>query len=329
MGEDQEDYTPKMIDELSIAVIGLGGCGCNTVTRVQDSKLGVRTIAINTDKKHLDQQTHADTPLLIGGKLCRGQGSGGVPSIGMEAMQESLEEALQLIGRPDMAILTCGLGRGTGSGATPILTEALVDKGILTVVVTTLPFHTEGYQAIEIARESLTEIYGKADAVILQANDFLLQLIKGLGHDVPIQVAYPKIDQKVVGLIRSSTQLMTKSDYQNVDFADISNCFRDAGLSYVGEGEDPESIWKATVNALENQFLDVDVTGSRDAILHFSGKDIGVGEISDTLKRFSNEFSITSPKFGLRFVDLPVKRSIVMCSRVRSKIFEDFIGRTI
>lgn len=325
---EEDSLLPPL--EPQIVVMGLGGCGCNTVTRIHDLDLkysGLRTIAVNTDKKHLDQKTRADKKIVIGKKTCRGQGAGGLAHVGSESAEESLDEVMSIVGTPDMAILTCGLGGGTGTGSLPIFTSSLRKHGITTVVVVTLPFHDEGSQAVEVARLSLAETYTRADAVIVQANDYLLQLIRGLGRDLPFKVGYAKMDDKIVSMIKSIIELSTESGYQNVDFADIQGCFRDAGLCFVGEGIHEDSLWQASINALDDQFLDVNVKGARDAILHFSGRDIGTGEGLETVKQFGNEYAINHVRFGWTEVNLPVKRVLIMCSRTRSEILEDFIGR--
>jgi len=61
----------------SIAVIGLGGAGCNIITWIaQKGMAGGRIIAANTDINHLTGMTRADKLILLGKKLCNGYGCG-------------------------------------------------------------------------------------------------------------------------------------------------------------------------------------------------------------------------------------------------------------
>jgi len=62
-----------------IVIIGCGGAGNNTVNRIHHMGVsGAETIAINTDKQHLDM-IQADKRILIGKSLTKGLGAGGYP----------------------------------------------------------------------------------------------------------------------------------------------------------------------------------------------------------------------------------------------------------
>ena len=51
-----------------------------------------------------------------------------------------------------MVFVCTGLGGGTGTGATPVITRALKEAGVpLVVAVTTLPFNFEGRRRSDIA----------------------------------------------------------------------------------------------------------------------------------------------------------------------------------
>ncbi len=77
----------------SIAVIGLGGAGCNIITWIAYKGMaGGRIIAANTDINHLTTMSKADKLILLGKKLCKGHGCGGSPERGAEATRENLPE---------------------------------------------------------------------------------------------------------------------------------------------------------------------------------------------------------------------------------------------
>ena len=68
-----------------IVVVGCGGAGNNTVNRLYNMGVeGAETIAINTDKQHL-QMIEADTRVLVGKSLTQGLGAGGDPEMGERA----------------------------------------------------------------------------------------------------------------------------------------------------------------------------------------------------------------------------------------------------
>ena len=104
-----------------IIVVGVGGGGNNAVNRMIDEQIaGVEFIAINTDKQAL-QLCKAPTLMQIGDKITKGLGAGARPEIGEKAAEESAEEVSAALKGADMVFVTCGMGGGTGTGATPVV----------------------------------------------------------------------------------------------------------------------------------------------------------------------------------------------------------------
>jgi len=63
---------------------------------------------------------------------------------GSPSAEESKQEILENLKGADMVFVTCGLGGGTGSGASPVVAEVSRGLGILTIAVVTTPFSFEG-----------------------------------------------------------------------------------------------------------------------------------------------------------------------------------------
>src|SRR5512139_920404 len=106
-----------------IKVIGLGGGGCNAVTRmVREGIRGVEFIGMNTDAQAL-ALTEAPVRMQLGEKVTRGLGAGGSHLIGQKAAEESRDEINTLVAGSDMVFVTAGMGGGTGTGAAPIVAE--------------------------------------------------------------------------------------------------------------------------------------------------------------------------------------------------------------
>src|SRR3989338_3604520 len=153
---------PKVNPEVEafarIKVIGVGGSGTNAINHMVNSKVrGVEFIAMNTDAQHL-HHSHADKKVHIGKNLTRGLGTGMDPEIGKKAAEESLEDIQNVIKGADMVFVSCGMGGGTGSGATPIVAKVAKEQGALTIGVVTRPFFFEGKQRMAIAEQGLTEL---------------------------------------------------------------------------------------------------------------------------------------------------------------------------
>src|SRR3989344_4289473 len=126
-----EEFLTKQ--RAKIKVIGCGGAGNNTVTRIAEvGVIGADVIAINTDAQDL-LYTTADTKILLGKELTHGLGAGSNPKVGEEAARESEHEIKAALEGADMVFITCGLGGGTGTGSAPIVAEIAKKLGILTV----------------------------------------------------------------------------------------------------------------------------------------------------------------------------------------------------
>ncbi|MDE1798371.1 MAG: cell division protein FtsZ, partial [Candidatus Micrarchaeota archaeon] len=98
-----------------IYVIGTGGSGCNTLSRMHELGIeGVSFTAMNTDVRHLVKM-RADRKLLLGRTTTKGMGAGSNPSAGEAAAKESAAEIKELVKDANMVFISCGMGGGTGT----------------------------------------------------------------------------------------------------------------------------------------------------------------------------------------------------------------------
>ena len=148
----------------TIKVIGAGGSGSNTVSRMAKFEmLGVELISVNTDAQAL-HFSKADKKILIGKDITKGLGTGMDAERGKQAAEENKKEITECLNGADMVFVTCGLGGGTGSGATPVVAEIAKSLGILTVAVVTTPFSFEGSERKKVAEEALKNLEDKVDS---------------------------------------------------------------------------------------------------------------------------------------------------------------------
>src|SRR3954470_3064679 len=168
---------PEVESLARIKVIGVGGSGKNTVNHMLNSKVkGVDFIAINTDAQDL-HHSMAKKKIHIGKNLTRGLGTGMNPDLGRRAVEETKEEVQEALKGADMVFVACGLGGGTGSGASPVIARTAKELGALTVGVVTKPFFFEGQQRSKVAECALDDLRKEVDAIIVIPNDRLLSTI--------------------------------------------------------------------------------------------------------------------------------------------------------
>ena len=129
-----------------IKVIGVGGSGGSAVDRMVKSGIrGVDFMVMNTDVQALHHNS-ASFKLHIGKTVTRGLGAGMDPDMGKKSAEEAQNEIREALKGTDMVFLACGLGGGTGSGASPVIAQIAKEVGALTVAVVTRPFGFEGPQ---------------------------------------------------------------------------------------------------------------------------------------------------------------------------------------
>ncbi|MGQ9530558.1 MAG: cell division protein FtsZ [Candidatus Bathycorpusculaceae bacterium] len=251
-----------------IVVIGVGGAGNNTVTRLMEmGVVGAECIAVNTDALHLSI-SKAHKKVLIGEKLTKGLGVGGDSKLGRAAIEESKKRLEDLLSDVDITFITAGLGGGTGTGAAPVIAEIARRKGAITVGVVTTPFRIEKGR-IEYAAAALTEMRRQCDTVVVIDNNKLMHLMPQL----PINEAFRVADQVLANMIKGIVETISAPSLINLDFSDFKTIVKRGGVAVVGVGESdaPNRVEEAVRNALRSPLLDVDYMGATGALIHVTG----------------------------------------------------------
>ncbi len=253
----------------AIKVIGVGGAGNNSITRMSEVGIkGAELIAVNTDAADL-LCTQCDVKILIGREISQGLGAGADPKVGREAAKEQEQELKKALKGADLVFITAGLGGGTGSGAAPVIAELAKKQGILTVAVVTLPFSMEGKVRMENAMEALERLEAVTDTIIVIPNDKLLEI----APDLPLHVSFKVADEILTNAVKGITELITKSGLINLDFADIKAVMKEGGVAMIGVGEDDSEnrAQMAVEKAINNPLLDVDIAGASGALINVTG----------------------------------------------------------
>ncbi len=215
----------------NIKVIGVGGAGGNILSRMKQAKIeGVEFIVVNTDLQDL-YKSGIKRKIHIGKNISRGMGSGMNPEVGRQAAEESREQLEEAIKGADMVFLACGLGGGTGSGATPVIADICQQLGVLTIAIVTKPFAFEGSKRAQIAEEALLKLKEKVDAYIVIPNDRIFNVIE---EKTPLSQAFEMIDEVLKQSVKGISDLILMPGIINVDFSDVKAILQDAGMSLIG-----------------------------------------------------------------------------------------------
>ncbi len=261
-----------------IMVMGVGGGGSNTVTRLTELGIsGAKTMAINTDARHL-ATSKAHAKFLLGKDITRGLGAGGYPAIGKKAAEESERDLRKILEGVDMLFLVAGMGGGTGTGAAPVLARIAKEQGAIVIANVTMPFKVEGARMGK-AEDGLYNLRQYCDTVIAIENDRLLRI----AGNFPLKQAFCVADDLVAGMIKGITETISMPSLVNLDYADVRAIMHSGGVATVGFGE-ADSKGRAEsciVRAMSNPLLDVDYHGGTGALIHITGgPDLRLDEVS-------------------------------------------------
>ncbi|MEM4719635.1 MAG: cell division protein FtsZ [Candidatus Pacearchaeota archaeon] len=286
--KELEEFLKKQTAK--IKVIGIGGAGNNSISRMKEVGIkGAEIIAVNTDAQDL-LYTEADFKILIGKEISKGLGAGSNPRIGAEAAKEQAHEIKKSLEGSEMVFITCGLGGGTGSGAAPVVADIAKKNGALTIGVVTLPFTVEGKKRLENAYEALEKLESIVDTLIIIPNDKLLEI----APELPLSTAFKIADEILTNGVKGITELVTKTGLVNLDFADVKAIMSGGGLSLISIGEDDgkNRAVDAVEKALTNPLLDADVSNGSGALINvIGGEDLSLAEYKKVIEIVGEKLS--------------------------------------
>jgi cell division protein FtsZ len=277
----QQKLSPEVENFARIKVLGVGGGGSNAVNRmIEEGLRGVEFIAVNTDAQAL-MLSDAPSRVRIGDKLTKGLGSGGDPTIGGKAAEESNDDLYEVINGSDMVFITAGMGGGTGTGAAPIIARIARETGALTIGVVTKPFTFEGTKRREVADEGIEALKEHVDTLIAIPNDRLLEIVD---RRASIQQAFCVADDVLRQGIQGISELITVPGLINLDFADVRSIMAEGGaaLMAIGHGEGEDKAEQAAEQAIASSLLDVTIDGARGILFNVSGgPDLSLFDVNE------------------------------------------------
>ncbi len=243
---------------VNILTIGIGGCGVNTIGRMFDeSQSAIKLVALDTSRKSLDTN-NAHSKILLGEKYFNGHGSGSEFDKVALAINDEKKRIEELLTGIDMLFITGGIGKGTGSVGLVEIGKIARQMDILTIGFGVLPKSSEAdgqvvrkYYSdfienvdsnIIIENERVSEVYKhlpvlkaakKADMMLVDGIRGISELITSTGKinldyadvktafsnkgSVVMGIGYGKGENAVVDAIENSinTEIINFNDIKN------------------------------------------------------------------------------------------------------------------
>jgi len=278
---------PEIETFARIRVVGVGGSGKNAINHMIASKVrGVEFIAVNSDAQDLHRSL-AKRKIHIGKNLTRGLGTGMNPELGKRAAEETRQEIQEALSGSDMVFITCGMGGGTGTGASAVVAKIAKEIGALVIAIVTKPFSFEGAQRREIAERGLAELKKEVDAFIVIPNDKLLSIVD---MKTSAKNAFAMCDEILRQAVEGVSDIITTPGEINTDFNDIKAIMEGAGPALMGIGiaEGDERARDAAQMAVSSPLLDVSISGAKGVLFVVAGADdLGIMEVQEAAKVIS------------------------------------------
>ena len=290
-GQGNEEELKALLESLQprIRVYGVGGAGCNAVSRLAEEGLFdsiteeglkdyVTGYAINTDAQALLMSPLEEKVLI--GRTARGRGAGGDPTKGEAAALESEMVLRRITNDTQLAIITAGMGGGSGTGAAGHIARLAKQQGAMTIAVVTYPFKSEGSLRKQNAEWGLERLREHCDTILVIPNERLLE-IDGV-KDLPIASAFRVGDELLVRSITGVTELLTTDGMVNLDFEDLKSVIKSgSGVAMIGLGASSAQnrAEEATLEALHSPLLELDTSDARGALINVvGGPNLTLGE---------------------------------------------------
>ena len=261
---DEDD----ILGQPRIVIVGCGGAGNNTINRLYHMQVnGADTIAINTDKQHLDM-IQADKRVLVGKSLTKGPGAGGFPDVGRRAAEMARPTLEGLLCDADLVFITAGMGGGTGTGTAPVVAQIAKEQGAIVVGMVSYPFQVEKARLLR-AEEGLESLSAAADSVIVLDNNRLIKYVPNL----PLGQAFSVMDQLIAETVKGISETITEPSLINIDYADVRAIMSKGGVAVmlVGESKQQNKAESVVHECLNHPLLDIDYRGATGSLIHITG----------------------------------------------------------
>jgi cell division protein FtsZ len=276
---------PSIETYAKIKVIGVGGSGKGAINHmIQNGTSGVDFIGVNADVQDLHHSL-AEKKIHIGKNFTKGLGAGMDPEKGHRAAEETKEELHEAIAGADMVFIACGMGGGTGTGASPVIAKIAREEGILTIGVVTKPFFFEGRERMRIAEEGLAELEKEVDAMIVIPND---RILASVDQKTSVRDAFAMCNEVLRQAVEGISDLITTpGTYGNIDFADIKTILQNSGTALMGVGiaAGERRAQEAATRAINSPLLDISIAGAKGVLFSISGsEDLSMWEMQEAAK---------------------------------------------
>ncbi|MCL2607668.1 MAG: cell division protein FtsZ [Methanomassiliicoccaceae archaeon] len=155
--------------EPRIAVVGIGGAGCNVINDIYWADGSIYTIAINTDKESL-RRTMSDKKVCLCRDVTDGKGAKGDVLLGERCAKAHIDEIKDVLAGHDAVFIIAGMGGGTGTGVAPVVATVARTLNMITFMIAIKPFSFEA-NSMKVAKAGISKVSAICPMTVVIEND--------------------------------------------------------------------------------------------------------------------------------------------------------------
>jgi len=205
--------------------------------------------------------------------------------LGEQAAEEDRALLAETLEGADLVFVTCGLGGGTGTGASPVIADVAKELGALTVAICTKPFDFEGKVKRRIAERGQRDLRDKVDTLITIPNQRLLNLVE---ESTTLLESFKIADSMLLQCVQSIADLIIKPGKINADFSDIRAIMAQQGgaVMGVGHGDGADRAMLAFQQASSNPLMEeIVIEGAKGILINVTtGYDVTLHELNRAIE---------------------------------------------
>jgi len=265
---------------VQIKVLGIGGAGCNILSRISSSfPARMESIAVNTDLRCLEK-CKTKKRLQLGATITGGWGVGGDAEMGRRIALEEKEKIKQILQGANLICLVFGLGKGTGTGVSPVIGQLAKELGSLTMGFAILPFDFEGEKRVSLAKKSIQEMEKAVDALMIIPNDVLLGNPE---KDLSLQEGFGRVDGIMGKAIHVLDNLLLHPGLIDIDFADFKAFLQKKGhvQMAIGRAKGQGAAKDAAKQAISSPLMErISLKKAKGVLFNIlGGKNLSLSEV--------------------------------------------------
>jgi len=301
----------QVSSSIQVKVLGIGGAGCNILSRLNSQVSSkMEFIALNTNKESL-RRCKVKKKLQLGDSITKGWGMGGDVGLARQIALEEKDSIKDVLSGADLTLLVSGLGKGTGTGVSPVIAQIAKEMGSLTIGFFILPFSFEGERRMSQAENGLKELGKVVDAVMAVPND---DLLKGADENFSLKEGFKKIDKILGEAIEAIDNLLFCPGLIPLDFADIRSFLeREGRLGVsVSKGSGTTAAQDAAKGAL-SFIKEGSLNKVEGVLLHIrGGENLSLLEVENTVSFIRKSISPGAEIIFGASVDQNLSKEIVL-----------------